>query len=225
MKTSRERLRLAIWPFSHLATWSSVRLALLSSHMTAFSPDGLPLGRIAGAEAAFFQEAVSYAARAHRNQLRKDGRTPYVAHVIRAAMTVSWVFGCNDKIALLSAILHDTIEDTTTDYDDIAERFGVAVADCVACLTKNMAIPEAAREAEYDARIASGPWQARLVKLADVYENLCDLEDLPESTRSKKAADAIDRARRALRLAQGERASNPHISRACDTLEHLLKHF
>jgi guanosine-3',5'-bis(diphosphate) 3'-pyrophosphohydrolase len=178
--------------------------------MTAFSPDGLPLGRIAGAEAAFFQEAVSYAARAHRNQLRKDGRTPYVAHVIRAAMTVSWVFGCNDKIALLSAILHDTIEDTTTDYDDIAERFGVAVADCVACLTKNMAMPEAAREAEYDARIASGPWQARLVKLADVYENLCDLEDLPESTRPTNARATRTSAVRVTPSNICSSTSNPH---------------
>lgn len=190
--------------------------------MTAFSPDGLPQGRIAGAEAAFFQEAVSFAARAHRHQLRKDGRTPYVAHVIRVAMTVSWVFGCNDRVALLAALLHDTIEDTTTDYDDIAERFGVAVADCVAGLTKNMAMPEEPREAEYDARIARSPWQVRLVKLADVYENLCDVGDLPEPKQAETRHKALDKARRAIVLAAADRAMNPHIARACDALEHLM---
>jgi (p)ppGpp synthase/HD superfamily hydrolase len=192
--------------------------------MTLNSSDGMPTGRIAGAEPAFFQEAVSYAARAHRNQLRKDGRTPYVAHVIRTAMTISWVFGCSDRLALLAALLHDTIEDTTTDYDDIAERFGVPVAHAVACLTKNMAMPEQPREAEYDSRIAQGPWQVRLVKLADVYENLCDLADIPEPQRPRKTADAIERAHRALRLAAAERASNPHIAKGCEALEHLLKH-
>lgn len=191
--------------------------------MTLFSPDGLPQGRIAGAEAAFFQEAVSYAARAHRHQLRKDGRTPYVAHVIRVAMTVSWVFGCNDKVAILAALLHDTIEDTTTDYDDIAERFGVTVADCVAALTKNMAMPEEPREAEYDARIAKAAWQVRLVKLADVYENLCDVSDLPENKQAETRRKALDKAHRALVLAGRERTTNPHIARACEALEHLVR--
>lgn len=193
--------------------------------MTLFSADGMPGGRVVGAEGAFFQEAVNYAARAHRSQLRKDGKTPYVAHVVRCAMTVSWVFGCDDKLAILAAILHDTIEDTTTDYDDIAERFGVGVADCVAALTKNMAMPELPREREYDQRIASGPWQARLVKLADVYENLCDLGDMPAEQRAKKTSDALDRARRALKLAQGERASNAAIARGCEALEKLVATF
>ncbi|HLP83654.1 MAG TPA: HD domain-containing protein [Phycisphaerales bacterium] len=192
--------------------------------MMPFSADGLPVGRISGAEPAFFQEAVNFAARAHRHQLRKDGRTPYVAHVIRVAMTVSWVFGCDDKVAILAALLHDTIEDTTTDYDDIAERFGVAVADCVAALTKNMAMSEEPREIEYDARIAKGTWQARLVKLADVYENLCDVGDLPEAKQAETRRKAVDKAHRALVLAAAERASNPAIGRACDALEHLLKH-
>ncbi len=88
-----------------------------------------------------FQEAAAFAARAHRHQLRKDGRTPYVSHVVRVALTVTQVFWCDDPVVLAAALLHDTIEDTTTDYDDLAERFGKEVADCVAALTKNMTLP------------------------------------------------------------------------------------
>lgn len=68
------------------------------------------------------QEAASFAARAHRHQVRKDGRTPYTAHPFRVCLVVRHVFGHDDPRMLQAALLHDTIEDTTTDYDDLAER-------------------------------------------------------------------------------------------------------
>lgn len=162
----------------------------------------IPGSRHPAASVAFFQEAVSYAARAHRNQLRKDGKTPYVAHVFRVAMNVMVVFGCEDSVAIQSAILHDTIEDTTTDYEDIESRFGSEVAACVSCLTKNMALPECTREKEYTSRLNVGPWQCRLVKLADCYDNLCDLPDLPEHQQARKKRDALDRSQHALDISQ-----------------------
>src|SRR5687767_10113794 len=93
-----------------------------------------------------WQKAVTLAARAHEHQQRKDGQTPYVAHVVRVTMTVRDVFGCADEVALCAALLHDTIEDTGTDYDEIAEGFGDEIAACVAAVTKNMMLPEAERE-------------------------------------------------------------------------------
>src|SRR5262245_42497729 len=72
--------------------------------------------------------AVAFAARAHRPQLRKDGQTPYVSHVFRVCLVVWHVFGVDDPRVLTAAVLHDTIEDTTTDYDDLREQFGDDVA-------------------------------------------------------------------------------------------------
>ena len=80
-----------------------------------------------------WQQAVSFAARAHDGQLRKDGRTPYIAHPIRVALTVRHLFGVDDETALAGALLHDTIEDTTTDYDDLMAAFGQQVASAVRC--------------------------------------------------------------------------------------------
>jgi guanosine-3',5'-bis(diphosphate) 3'-pyrophosphohydrolase len=74
------------------------------------------------ARSSLLAEAISFAARAHRHQIRKDGLTPYVAHPFRACMTVRDVFGIEDPVVLAATVLHDTIEDTTTDYDDLAER-------------------------------------------------------------------------------------------------------
>jgi (p)ppGpp synthase/HD superfamily hydrolase len=51
------------------------------------------------------------------------------------ALTVRQVFGVDDEVALAAALLHDTIEDATTDYDDLIEAFGREVAEAVAALT------------------------------------------------------------------------------------------
>jgi len=147
-----------------------------------------------------WQSAASFAARAHRHQLRKDKKTPYIAHPFRVAMVVRDLFGCDDEIAICTALLHDTIEDTATDYDDIEKRFGRAIADCVAVMTKNMLLREPEREIDYDQRLARGPWQGRLVKLADVYDNGLDL---PRDSKKKKC---IERCRRAIELSGGDTA-------------------
>lgn len=171
-----------------------------------------------------WQRAISFAARAHRHQLRKDQGTPYVAHPCRVMATVALVFGCTDEATLAAAALHDTIEDTTTDYDDLHEHFGPEVAALVAALTKNMARPEATREAEYDAALARADWRARLIKLADVYDNLCDLETSPEESRETKARKAADKARRAITLADTDTAHEP-IRRALAEVRSLLAGF
>ena len=52
-----------------------------------------------------WQAAASFAARAHWHQLRRDGRTPYVAHVFRVALVLTHLFGCEDEIAITTALL------------------------------------------------------------------------------------------------------------------------
>jgi (p)ppGpp synthase/HD superfamily hydrolase len=119
-------------------------------------------------------EAVAFAARAHRNHLRKDGQTPYDSHVFRACLTLRHVFGISDVAALTAAVLHDTIEDTTTDYDDLAAQFGPQVAGWVALLSKDKRQEEGPREEEYKRRLATADWQVKACKLADVFDNLVD---------------------------------------------------
>tara|TARA_R110002096_G_scaffold91625_2_gene207243 strand:+ start:7680 stop:8201 length:522 start_codon:yes stop_codon:yes gene_type:complete len=135
------------------------------------------------------QQAISFAARAHKFHTRKDGDTPYVAHPFRVFFVVRHVFGVEDPVALCAALLHDTIEDTTTDYDDVLEEFGAEVADAVAALTKDMRLREDLREPAYDAQLAESSWQARLVKLGDVYDNFCDGRHLKSLKSIREKAD------------------------------------
>lgn len=162
-----------------------------------------------------WQRAVSLAARAHRNQMRKDGATPYVAHCFRVAMTIRHIFGCDDETTLTAALLHDTIEDTTVDYDEIFEGFGKEVADLVAAMTKNMALPEPERERRYDEQLARADWRARLIKLGDVHDNL---QDAQGARRDK----TVERAHRALALAEADVAARPESAAAARALRALL---
>lgn len=145
-----------------------------------------------------WQRAAALAARAHAGQLRKDGKTPYTSHPMRVAMTVACLFEVNDEVTLAAALLHDVIEDCNYDYDDIEEALGSEVAAIVAALTKDMRQTEDEREPAYDAQLAIGPWQARLIKLADVYDNYCDAET------DKKRRKIAEKAERALTLAEGD---------------------
>ncbi len=131
-------------------------------------------------------EAVSFAARAHRHQLRKDKETPYVSHVFRVCLVVRHVFGIDDPKVLAAAVLHDTIEDTTTDYDDVLERFGPDVADWTAALTKDMRAVEGEREKAYLACLTAAPWQVAACKLADIYDNMTDSKNLTAEGRAKQ---------------------------------------
>src|SRR5262245_33391443 len=142
-------------------------------------------------------DAIAFAARAHDGQRRKDGRTPYVSHVFRVCLITRHLFGIDDPQVLLAAVLHDTIEDTTTDFDDLAERFGPQVARCVAALSKDKRQQDQARENEYCLTLSASPWQVRVCKLADIYDNLSDSGNQPAEkrdrslSRSRKYLDAL----------------------------------
>jgi guanosine-3',5'-bis(diphosphate) 3'-pyrophosphohydrolase len=159
-----------------------------------------------------WQRAASFAARRHAGQLRKDGETPYIAHPVRVALTVRHVFEQSDETALVAALLHDLIEDTTTDYDEVQAAFGRDVADTVAALSKDPRQPHDEREAAYDQQLSKASWQARLVKLADVYDNFCDARHVKD--RSKQ----IEKAERAIRCA----GDAPQLKQAVKIVRELI---
>lgn len=179
---------------------------------------GLPCGG-----AGLFQRACAFAARAHDGQLRKDGRTPYISHPFRVAMIVRDVFGCADAEALAAAVLHDTLEDTRTDYDDLCEAFGPAVASMVASLSKDKRLPEPQRERAYDEGLARADWRARLIKLADVYDNRDDpWRPAGDPWLEEAKRVACERVTRALTIAGPLKGSHPCLDRAIEVLSRTV---
>ena len=135
--------------------------------------------------------AASFAARKHHGQTRADGVTPYFSHVARVTLILSHVFGCEDEEILTAALLHDTIEDTATDYDEVAELFGTTVADFVVTLTKNVMLPKQEREDEYAARLAEAPEAVMIAKMADLYDNLSDRMHSPKLRKTAATAEKL----------------------------------
>jgi len=131
--------------------------------------------------------AEEFARWKHQHQFRRDGVTPYVEHPKAVMSILRDEFGVSDVDTLAAGLLHDTIEDTATDYDEVSERFGKRVADYVAALTKDKRLPEAKRERTYFAQLARAPLAVRLCKIADSLHNVRDSDARHRPKAAKKA--------------------------------------
>ena len=119
-------------------------------------------------------EAVSYAARAHRDQRRKGTQVPYVTHLLAVAAIVGENGGTEDEV--VAALLHDAPEDQGGEarLEDIRKRFSEEVAGIVAGNTDTFEDPKPPwrqRKESYVARIAHEPESVRLVSAADKLHN------------------------------------------------------
>jgi len=142
--------------------------------------------------------AEEFARLKHQNQFRRDGITPYVEHPKAVMAILRDEFGVTDVDTLAAGLLHDTIEDTATDYDEVSERFGKRVADIVAVLTKDKRLPEAKRERAYFALLARAALPVRFCKVADSLHNLRDSDPAHRTKAARKA-------RKLLRIYKGSR--------------------
>ena len=66
-------------------------------------------------------KAYSFALDAHQNQKRDEG-VPYIIHPVAVANILTELK--LDSATIATGLLHDTIEDTDTDFDSIKDRFG-----------------------------------------------------------------------------------------------------
>ena len=119
-------------------------------------------------------KAWYFASNAHKEQKIKSLDLPYLTHIGNVSLELMAV--CNSiknlEFALTCAILHDTIEDTDTTYDDIKNSFGKAVADGVLALSKNKTLDEDLQMIDSINRIKKEPKEVWMVKLADRISNL-----------------------------------------------------
>jgi len=139
------------------------------------------------------KRAQKFAKEKHKHQTRDDGKTPYWKHLKKVVQNLEKL-GIIDESIICAGWLHDTIEDTGTDYDDIYELFGKKTADIVAIVTKDTRMMKKGREKAYCLQLKRAPWQAQAVKLCDILANLEDLEfsSKPISQRNKQAKNKLE---------------------------------
>ena len=125
-------------------------------------------------------DAITFAAAKHRNQRRKDAEaSPYINHPLQLAHVLATEGDVTDLQTLMAAVLHDTVEDTETSYDELRERFGKKVADVVMEVTDDKTLPKAERKRRQVEHAPHLSKRAALVKLADKTCNLRDVANSP----------------------------------------------
>lgn len=79
-------------------------------------------------------EAIEFAVHAHRGHIRKGTEIPYIFHPLNVGMRLL-EFGCSE-VVVVAGILHDTLEDTPTTFEDIRTRFGDEAANLVSSVSE-----------------------------------------------------------------------------------------
>jgi GTP diphosphokinase / guanosine-3',5'-bis(diphosphate) 3'-diphosphatase len=123
-------------------------------------------------------QAAAFAAEKHRTQRRKDVETPYINHPIQLAYILVQA-NIEDPIVLAAALLHDTVEDTSTTFDEIEIVFGFEIARIVAECSDDKTLTKLERKQAQIDHAAKLSHKARLVKIADKIANISDIEGAP----------------------------------------------
>ena len=130
-------------------------------------------------DAANFLRALAFAAHKHRDQRRKNiEASPYINHPIALARVLSVEAGLTDPVLLAAAVLHDTLEDTETSFEELRERFGKTVASVVLEVTDDKTLDKSERKRLQIEHAAGISRRAKLVKLAD---KICNVRDVASS--------------------------------------------
>ncbi|CAB0020679.1 unnamed protein product [Nesidiocoris tenuis] len=120
---------------------------------------------------------ANFCAVKHQNQrrLNKD-QTPYINHPIGVACILTEEGGINNPDVIMAALLHDTVEDTDTTFDEIESNFGPKIRSIVEEVTDDKALPKMERKFLQIENAPKSSYEAKLVKLADKLYNLRDLQ-------------------------------------------------
>lgn len=133
-----------------------------------------------GSDLLLVARAADFAARAHASQKRKGAaQEPYVNHLAEVALLLTEATRGENAVLIAAAWLHDTLEDTITEREELESLFGEDVASIVAEVTDDKSLPKAKRKR---LQIESAPRKseaARMLKIADKTSNVRALAKSP----------------------------------------------
>ena len=123
--------------------------------------------------------AMDFAARKHRDHRRKGAAAePYINHLAEVALLVAEATQGRDHLAVLGALLHDTIEDTETTRAELATEFGADVAALVEEVTDDKSL---AKDERKRLQIETAPMKSRRAKLIKIADKVSNLRSIIES--------------------------------------------
>jgi guanosine-3',5'-bis(diphosphate) 3'-pyrophosphohydrolase len=141
------------------------------------------------------RKAYAYGMKMHEGQMRKSGE-PYFTHpvAVAAILTEQRL----DDATIITALLHDTIEDTRSTYAEIAELFGGEVAELVDGVTKLTNLQLSSTESQQAENFRklfmamSRDLRVILVKLADRLHNMRTIRSMKVEKQAQKARETME---------------------------------
>ncbi|MBQ6747413.1 MAG: bifunctional (p)ppGpp synthetase/guanosine-3',5'-bis(diphosphate) 3'-pyrophosphohydrolase [Bacteroidaceae bacterium] len=126
-------------------------------------------------DSSLLDRAICFAVKAHANTERKGKGFPYIVHPLEAVVIVSTM--TSDQELLAAAVLHDTLEDTDTTYEQLEREFGKRVADLVAHESDVKLEGDASATWHFRKQIAiehlaKAPHDAKIVAMGDKLSNM-----------------------------------------------------
>lgn len=147
-------------------------------------------GKISKEDTSRILDAIAFAAEKHQHQKRKNAeQTPYIIHPLGVSYTLVTLGKVEEANILIAALLHDTVEDTETTFEEIRARFGAEVEGYVRELTDDKSLSQEERKR---LQIVHAPHKspgAALIKLSDKLYNLNDLILNPPEDWSQERRD------------------------------------
>lgn len=119
-------------------------------------------------------KAKLFAQNAHEGQVRKITSEPYINHPIRVAKRLKQTGASEELIS--AAYLHDVVEDTPFEIEDIETSFGVRVAFLVAAHTEDKSKSWKERKQQTIEIIKNADKEVKYLIVADRLDNLLDFE-------------------------------------------------
>ncbi len=160
-------------------------------------------------------EAAELAARRHTGMARKGrGNEPYINHLAEVANLLATATDGADADLVAAGWLHDTIEDTETSREELAQKFGIRVAALVVEVTDDMTLPKSERRRN---QIVDAPKKspgAKLIKIADKISNI-RARIVPQPNQDQRE-DLIDYVAWAEKVVEGCRGGNAVLDRIFD---------
>jgi (p)ppGpp synthase/HD superfamily hydrolase len=150
-------------------------------------------------------EAYRFAADRHVGQRRKgEAAEPVVNHLAEVAELVARATDGADVDLVVAAVLHDTVEDTATTFEELASRFGRKVAGLVAEVTDDKSLPLGERKRLQVEHAAHASHGAKVIKIADKTSNLRAMaESPPRDWSSARRADYLEWGRQVVANCRG----------------------
>ncbi|PUB14816.1 RelA/SpoT family protein [Yoonia sediminilitoris] len=141
------------------------------------------------------QDAFAFGAQMHEGQFRHSGE-PYFTHPVAVASILAEQQ--MDDATLITALLHDTIEDTPASFAEVEKRFGREIAELVDGVTKltNLQLNSTeTKQAENFRKLfmaTSRDLRVTLVKLADRLHNMRTIKSMRPEKQAQKARETMD---------------------------------